>query len=46
MTPKRLRDFRYTVQYRAALAGICFVFAGLGSGIGVLMRRGSLAIRR
>ena len=42
LTPKRLRDFRYTLQYRAALAGICLVFAGLGSGIGVIMRRGSL----
>ncbi|QDV09622.1 putative permease YjgP/YjgQ family protein [Planctomycetes bacterium Poly30] len=42
LTPKRLRDYRYTLQYRAALAGICFVFAALGSGIGVLMRRGSL----
>ena len=26
----------------AALAGICLVFAALGSGIGLLMRRGSL----
>jgi len=41
LEPKKIREFRYMLHYRASMFAIFYLFLGLGAATGLLMRRGT-----
>ena len=41
LEPKREREYRFMLHYRASMFAIFFLFLGLGAATGLLMRRGT-----
>ena len=41
LTPKKTREYRFMLHYRGTMFAIFYLFLGLGSATGLLMRRGT-----